>query len=56
MGKYKIITSMGADRVGMSIHDFEKLVNDMLAKGYKPLGGIAINSDRTFYQAIYKPE
>jgi hypothetical protein len=38
--------------IANSAFDLEKLVGEMLEKGWKPIGGVSVNKHNTYLQAI----
>lgn len=42
--------------IGESIDILVERMNDVLTKGYVPMGGISLREDHVFMQAVYKEE
>ena len=53
---YLICTSFDEAKEDHNVDSMEKCVNDALAEGFLPIGGVAITNDGVLAQAMFKAE
>ena len=53
---YLICTSFDETKEDHNVDSMEKCVNDALAEGFLPLGGVALTNDGVLAQAMFKAE
>ena len=53
---YLICTSFDEAQEDHNVDSMEKCVNDALAEGFLPLGGVALTNDGVLAQAMFKAE
>ena len=53
---YLICTSFDEAKVDHNVDSMENCVNDALAEGFLPLGGVALTNDGVLAQAMFKAE
>ena len=51
---YLICTSFDEAKVDHNVDSMENCVNDALAEGFLPIGGVAITNDGVLAQAMFK--